>query len=57
MHLRHPGCVGAFGVSLRLWQVVSGSRDVNLELAVGTQTGRVQLVTYPDVEALPRVRG
>lgn len=27
-------------------------RDVNLELAVGTQTGRVQLITYPGVDAL-----
>jgi FkbM family methyltransferase len=27
-------------------------RDVNLELAVGTQTDRVQLVTYPGMEAL-----
>lgn len=27
-------------------------RDVNLELAVGTRSGRVQLVTYPGVEAL-----
>lgn len=36
---------------------MSGSRDVNLELAVGTQTGRVQLVTYPDVEALATSSG
>jgi FkbM family methyltransferase len=27
-------------------------RDVNLELAVGTQTGPVQLITYPGLEAL-----
>lgn len=27
-------------------------RDVNLEVAVGTQTGHVQLVTYPGLEAL-----
>jgi FkbM family methyltransferase len=40
-----------------LCQVLAAERprDVNLELAVGTHTGRVQLTTYPGVEALGTV--